>query len=101
VVGPIIASFAMSGMGASVIFDLDAKLSGVLGSWVMRIGLSWWKSTRAKMRAAIDPKVAQKMRVRPTKQCQYTSCKYWLVVPYEYAFPTIQARPELAHRHAL
>lgn len=40
--GPIMAAFAMSGMGASMICALAAKSSVGFGSWEASSGLSWW-----------------------------------------------------------
>jgi hypothetical protein len=64
---PMIASFAMSGIGAAVIRALDAKSSIGLGCWAPLVGLKWWKMIKVKMRAAMEPRIPQNMRVRPAR----------------------------------
>jgi hypothetical protein len=68
-VRPMIASFAMSGIGASEICALDTK-SSVDSEWGATLGgLKWWKRIKAKMTAAMKPRIPQNMRVRPARSC--------------------------------
>ena len=62
--GPMIASFAMSGMSAFKIASLVAGSSVFFGSCGLSIGCDGRKKTRASMSAVTKPTIAQNMRTR-------------------------------------